>query len=102
MAENILWFLLFGALFYFMMKKGGCGMHAHGGHDHGGDHSGDEHGAGEASHGEARDPVCGRTVAPDAVSGVSRHEGRSYAFCSAQCQQTFLADPQRYARRIHS
>jgi hypothetical protein len=27
-------FLAFGLFFYSMMKKGGCGMHGHGGHDH--------------------------------------------------------------------
>jgi hypothetical protein len=36
MWESILWFLIFGGLFYFIMRMAGCGMHSHGGHgDHG-------------------------------------------------------------------
>lgn len=37
MWESILWFLIFGGLFYFMMRMGGCGMHSHGGHGNHGD-----------------------------------------------------------------
>lgn len=33
---SLLYFLAFGLFFYWMMKKGGCGMHGHGGHDHDG------------------------------------------------------------------
>ena len=36
--ENILWLIIIGSLFVFLMKKGGCcGGHTHGSHEnHGG------------------------------------------------------------------
>ncbi|GJM15994.1 MAG: hypothetical protein DHS20C13_13210 [Thermodesulfobacteriota bacterium] len=40
MWESILWFLIFGGLFYFMMRMGGCGMHSHGGYEN---HGNTEH-----------------------------------------------------------
>ena len=41
------------------------------------------------------DPVCGMEVDGTALS--LEHRGRRYAFCSAHCRQTFLADPGRFA-----
>jgi len=29
-VTSLIYFLAFGFLFYWMMKKGGCGVHAHG------------------------------------------------------------------------
>lgn len=40
MWESILWFLIFGGIFYAIMRMGGCGMHSHGGH---GSHGEKEH-----------------------------------------------------------
>ena len=43
--ENLIWIIAIGALFYFMMRRGGCG----GGHSHGGHGDNDQkhnHGAG--------------------------------------------------------
>lgn len=40
MWESILWFLIFGGLFYLIMRMGGCGMHKHGGH---GNHEDKDH-----------------------------------------------------------
>ena len=40
------------------------------------------------------DPVCGMEVKPQHYETL--YLGTSYAFCSAQCQQRFLADPHRY------
>lgn len=31
---SLIYFLVIGGLFYWMMKRGGCGMHAHGHHHH--------------------------------------------------------------------
>jgi hypothetical protein len=48
---SLLYFLAFGALFYWMMKRGGCGMSSHGGHGgHGRPPGGgrDEHASPEA------------------------------------------------------
>jgi len=33
MWQTIIWFLIFGVLFYLLMRMGGCGMHSHGGHE---------------------------------------------------------------------
>jgi YHS domain-containing protein len=87
-------FLLFGALFFFMMRFG-CGAHAgHGGHDGG--------------HGEAAparppndiDPVCGMPVKPD--SGYAKlYRGVQYRFCSRDCLDKFDASPDQYLTPKH-
>ena len=46
---------------------------------------------------EIRDPVCGMTLTADAVSGTTQHLGRTFFFCFAKCQRTFLEEPRRYA-----
>lgn len=87
--EGLLWFLIFGGLFYLMMRFG-CG--AHGGHRHGA-HGG--HSAHEGGKGEQIDPVCGMSVAAD--QGYTKmHQGTSYRFCSRTCLDKFEADPERY------
>lgn len=97
--EGILWLLIFGALFYFMMRYG-CGAHmVHGGHG--------SRGSGGISHGIqgarfegiagtiVKDPVCGMEIAPD--SGYSRmFQGRMFRFCSRKCLDQFDARPEQY------
>jgi YHS domain-containing protein len=99
--------LVFGALFFLMMRFG-CGAHMMRGHgkEAGGAHAG--HGAGpDASTGGqsspqslpspegGRDPVCGMTV--DAGQGYRKfHDGTSYSFCSKECLERFEAEPGRY------
>jgi hypothetical protein len=59
---SVLYFLAFGFFFYWMMKKGGCGMHSHGSHaDHGRSELGNDKHAGHSEQREAgsdstRDP----------------------------------------------
>lgn len=98
MIANILWFLGFGAIFFFMMRKGGCGMHAHGGHQHGdgGAHAKHDRGSDSSSAVEVGDPVCGMTMAVADAVGTSEYGGELYHFCSIRCHQTFLGDPERY------
>jgi len=43
------------------------------------------------------DPVCGMRIETGEAAGHSRYEGRTYHFCSEQCQARFEADPERYA-----
>jgi Cu(I)/Ag(I) efflux system membrane fusion protein len=48
----------------------------------------------------ARDPVCGMEVdeaKARAAGRVAEHGGKSYAFCSDGCHQSFLSSPGRYA-----
>jgi len=86
--EGLVSFLLFGGLFFLLMRYG-CGAHmAHGGH---GGHSG--HGSGnDAKH---IDPVCGMEV--DMSQGYGKmHAGQLYRFCSRSCLDKFEADPEKY------
>jgi xanthine dehydrogenase accessory factor len=45
---------------------------------------------------EAIDPVCGMTVDPRTTHHRADHQGVTYYFCAAGCQQQFEADPSRY------
>ncbi|MBW2147615.1 MAG: YHS domain-containing protein [Deltaproteobacteria bacterium] len=93
--EAILWFLIIGVLFYFMMKKGGCGMHGGGHGGHGGGHMG--HGSGEELPTESvRDPLCGMTVKIEKAQSSAEHMGQTYYFCSAPCHDKFLKEPMKY------
>jgi Cu+-exporting ATPase len=42
---------------------------------------------------KAIDPVCGMTVDPATAVGSSRHDGKTYYFCSRGCEAKFDADP---------
>ena len=85
--EGLLSFLIFGGLFFLMMRYG-CGAHmVHGGH---GTHGG--HGGHVTKH---VDPVCGMDVAMDKGYG-KMHEGQLYRFCSRNCLDKFEAEPERY------
>jgi YHS domain-containing protein len=41
------------------------------------------------------DPVCGMSIDAEAVV-TAEHEGETYHFCSAQCKETFLEDPEKH------
>ena len=89
--DRILPFLLFAALFYFMMRFG-CGSHmVHGHRPHEGhDRTGPDVG------GPSKDPVCGREV--ESGRGYSEvFGGHTYRFCSRRCLDQFDANPQQFA-----
>lgn len=44
-----------------------------------------------------KDPVCAMTIDPAQAAARTEYEGKSYYFCSPQCQRTFRANPQKYA-----
>ena len=116
--ESLFPYLLWGGLFFLMMRFG-CGSHMFG-HRHGDQtHAGhDGHGSGHA-HGccgpspdatpggrdsvqghslpppTHRDPVCGKSVAGD-VAKTSVHAGTVYYFCSRDCREIFEAAPETY------
>jgi YHS domain-containing protein len=82
--------LVFGALFFFMMRFG-CGAHMFHGRGHGNHHS-----RGRGSDLATRDPVCGMEVA--ANSGYSMIvEGGEFRFCSIRCLEEFEATRHRDA-----
>ena len=47
-----------------------------------------------------KDLVCGKGVDPDSMltSRVTRwlHEGKQYFFCSLQCRNKFVSNPEQY------
>lgn len=45
---------------------------------------------------DAVDPVCGMTISPATAAASREVGGTTYYFCSAQCANTFDADPDRY------
>jgi Cu+-exporting ATPase len=43
------------------------------------------------------DPVCGMVIQEDVAAGSAEYDGRTYHFCSPSCQQSFEAEPKKYA-----
>jgi YHS domain-containing protein len=100
--DTLLYFLIWGALIFLMMRFG-CGAHVMGhGHGHEDSHA---QGRGSPSGGNIRwtppekdvDPVCGMTIGTaNAKSAV--HEGHVYYFCSQDCREKFEAAPASYLK----
>jgi len=44
----------------------------------------------------AKDPVCGMSVDPHTAEHSSRHEGKTWYFCSSRCHSRFEDDPKKY------
>ncbi len=89
-------FLLFAALFYFMMRFG-CGSHmthGRGGHDHS---KGD---TADRDNGVTRyiDPVCDMEVETEQGYG-KMYQGTLYRFCSRSCLDKFDNEPERYINK---
>lgn len=114
--DTILNVLLWGGLFFLMMRFG-CGSHMFGqGHGaenkkgaldqgHGGccgsgnrkrnrATAGAEHLTWEAPEKDV-DPVCGKTISTTEAR-PSLHEGQVYYFCSRECREAFEALPEHY------
>ena len=89
--DGLLSLLLFGVLFFVMMRFG-CGAHImHGGHGSPGD------GARSAgSQAPGKDLVCGMEVAADEGYSFS-WGGQTYRFCSRDCLDKFEASPATFA-----
>jgi len=45
------------------------------------------------------DPVCGMEVTSDTAEDTVEYQGRTYYFCSADCRETFEANPEKYAQQ---
>jgi YHS domain-containing protein len=92
--QNVLYFLVWAGLIFFVMRFL-CGAHIMGhGHRHPGSHSSD-HGTGAPPE-KAVDPVCGMTVAT-ATAKSAAHHGHIFYFCSSDCRTKFEAAPEGYA-----
>lgn len=85
--KSLGWLLLWGGLFFVMMRYG-CGAHMTGGHGHGG----------HREAGEARDPVCGMDVNPQSAAASTLHTGTTYYFCSRSCRDKFEQAPEQYLK----
>lgn len=46
-----------------------------------------------------RDPVCGMEITSANVSATVEHNGQTYFFCSLDCKETFLANPEEWVER---
>ncbi len=114
--EAIFPYLLWGGLFFLMMRFG-CGSHIFG-HRHGdqGQVKNTGHGGGhgccepapkpapeiidvpradQPSPTAHTDPVCGMSVTADSAK-TSIHAGKVHYFCSRDCREIFEAAPERY------
>ena len=98
--QTAIYFLIWAALIFFMMRFG-CGAHVagHGHHGHS-RNDGDTSPSGTRWAPPARDvdPVCGMTVETTGAKS-SAYGGRVYYFCSQSCREKFEAAPQTYANR---
>lgn len=96
--DTLLYFVLWGGVFFLLMRFG-CGAHMMG---HGHRHA-DEHDKPGTSKDKLRwtppptdvDPVCGRTVRTDGAKSAV-YDGTVYYFCSRECRELFEAAPQLY------
>ena len=95
---SILWFLVFGFGFFYLMRMGGCGMHAHGNSDDHASHSLTEETAPHEM--DVKDPVCGRVLGTESAPSATRYEGKMYYFHSKECHDAFWKDPTRYAKQL--
>jgi YHS domain-containing protein len=96
MLGNLLYFLLFAALFAFMMRFG-CGAHVmgpRGKHDPSDDAR--DSAPRIANHSvEQKDPVCGMSVNTTQAKSAL-YADRPYYFCSPACREKFEARPNTF------
>ncbi len=48
------------------------------------------------------DPVCGMEIEQQKAAGQRAYEGKTYYFCSEQCQNSFDAEPEKYAEKAET
>lgn len=96
--QTLVYFLIWGALFFLMMRFG-CGAHVMGrGHGRSDTKLGASSSVGGSNWlppSKAIDPVCGMTVEP-AASKSTVHDGHVFYFCSQNCREKFEASPKSY------
>jgi len=93
--QNVVYFLVWAGVIFFMMRFG-CGAHVMGhGHHHAGSGSGD--GDPWTPPEKAVDPVCGMSIATQTAKSTV-HAGHVFYFCSTECRTKFESDPASYAK----
>ncbi len=89
--KSLVSILIWGGLFFLMMRYG-CGAHMMGGHGrHGGRGKADE-----TAEGQSMDPVCGMAVDREKSTAASAYRGQTYYFCSTACGDKFEQAPENY------
>lgn len=43
-----------------------------------------------------RDPVCGMMLEKQGAPAQIQHQGQTYYFCSVQCRDEFVSNPEQY------
>jgi YHS domain-containing protein len=98
--NSLIYFLIWGGLFFLMMRFG-CGAHIMGhGHGRSDSHSDGHDGSPRAGSLPAPpdrevDPVCHMNV-DTAKAKTAVYGGRVYYFCSQECRAKFEAEPLTY------
>ena len=90
--QNVLYFLMWAGIFFFMMRLG-CGAHVMG---HGNRHGGSSD-PGAKPPDQTVDPVCGMTIGTKDAK-TAAYGGRIFYFCSTNCRDKFEAAPDTYAK----
>jgi YHS domain-containing protein len=97
--KSLVWWLVIGALFFWMMRRGGCGMMAVG-PGRGQPRSASD-GDRRSASGPPVDPVCGMEIAPARAAGTRVVDGQTFFFCSAMCLETFDKNQETYLHAAH-
>lgn len=87
--KSLGWLLIWGALFFVMMRYG-CGAHMLGGHKNHSKHRN------SPPDGETIDPVCGMSLIREKAAAASVLRGNTYYFCSTSCRDKFEKEPTKY------
>lgn len=101
--QTLVYFLIWGAFIFFMMRFG-CGAHVMGhGHNRGNDRANPDSSSTSATRWAPPpkdiDLVCGMTV-ETAAAKPSIFNGHVYYFCSQDCREKFEASPGKYTSGV--
>jgi Cu+-exporting ATPase len=97
-ALSLLWWVAIGLLFFWLMRRGGCGMgHGHG-HGHRDEHDRPNDHAPRSASGKPIDPVCGMEIDPDKAAATRVVMGQTYFLCSQTCIDAFDKDAAMYTQ----
>ncbi len=47
----------------------------------------------------SQDPVCGMEVRPENAIAKSEYHGKTYHFCSVDCQRKFTDNPDKFVKQ---
>ncbi len=94
-GSTILWIVIIGGLFFWMMRRG-HGSHGVMGQGGQGGPPGFGGGTGPGGSQMVKDPVCGTFVDPKTSPVSSWHMGQTFYFCAPACKENFDKEPMKY------